>query len=231
MGYLVVIEGTDCSGKETQTLLLKERLLKDNIKVERLSFPMYDTPTGKIIGACLLGKPQMVSELLKGDTGFFEEGAGNIDALTAIDLYALDRRYNLPKIKKALSENDIVLVDRYVVSNMACRGGAILDKEERLKLYEKIKLKEYVINEIPMPDMTILLYMPYKYSSLLRKKRSELPDEVERDSNYLINSENAYLELADLDNFDVIDCVDNGNIKSINSINDEIYLKVKRFVK
>ena len=59
---------------------------------------MYDTPTGKIIGACLLGKPDMVNNLLKTDGGFFPEGGGNIDALAAIDFYAADRRYNLPKI-------------------------------------------------------------------------------------------------------------------------------------
>ena len=62
-GKLIVVEGTDCSGKETQTRLLVEKLLKENIKIERLSFPMYDTPTGKIIGACLLGKPDMCNQL------------------------------------------------------------------------------------------------------------------------------------------------------------------------
>ena len=51
MGKLIVVEGTDCSGKETQTRLLVDRFEKENIKVKRLSFPMYDTPTGKIIGA------------------------------------------------------------------------------------------------------------------------------------------------------------------------------------
>ncbi len=70
-GKLIVVEGTDCSGKETQTRLLTERLQKENIKVARLSFPMYDTPTGKIIGACLLGKPGMCDELLKESHSFF----------------------------------------------------------------------------------------------------------------------------------------------------------------
>ena len=65
MGKLIIVEGTDCSGKETQTRLLVDRFEKENIKVKRLSFPMYDTPTGKIIGACLLGKPDMVNNLLK----------------------------------------------------------------------------------------------------------------------------------------------------------------------
>lgn len=75
-GKLIVIEGTDCSGKETQTKLLMERLKKDGEKVATLSFPMYDTPSGRIIGACLLGKPQMCDKYLKENHSFFPEGGG-----------------------------------------------------------------------------------------------------------------------------------------------------------
>ena len=50
-GKIIVIEGTDCSGKETQTRLLVEKLQNEGYKVKRISFPMYDSPTGKIIGA------------------------------------------------------------------------------------------------------------------------------------------------------------------------------------
>lgn len=104
-GRLIIIEGTDCSGKETQTKLLVEKLKKDGIKVARMSFPMYDTPTGRIVGACLLGKPAMCKEFLKTEHSFFPEGGGNIDSLTAISYYAADRRYNLPLINKYLSED------------------------------------------------------------------------------------------------------------------------------
>ena len=83
-GKIIVIEGTDCSGKETQTRLLVEKLESIGKKVKRISFPMYDTPTGKIIGACLLGKPDMCADLLKTDHGLFPEGGGNVDSLAAI---------------------------------------------------------------------------------------------------------------------------------------------------
>lgn len=231
MGKLIVVEGTDCSGKETQTRLLVERLEKENLKVKRLSFPMYDTPTGKIIGSCLLGKPDMVNEYLKINSSFFPEGGGNIDALAAIDFYALDRRYNLPKIIDALENNDIVLIDRYVTSNMAHRGGLIDNKEERLKIYEKIELKEYVINELPRPDMVLLLYLPYEYACILKKNRKELPDEVESNEEYLKKGERAYLELAKLYNYLVINCVNNNEIRTIENINDELYSNVKKLIK
>ena len=146
-GRLIIIEGTDCSGKETQTKLLVEKLVSNNIKVKRLSFPMYDTPTGKIIGACLLGKPDMCKELLKTNHSFFPEGGGNVDPLTALAFYAADRRYNLPIINDLLNQGYIVILDRYVASNMAHRGGQIATKKERLKMYKKIETLEYVINK------------------------------------------------------------------------------------
>lgn len=229
-GKIIVIEGTDCSGKETQTRLLVDKLTNDGLKVKRLSFPMYDTPTGKIIGACLLGKPQMCKELLKDEHSFFPEGGGNIDALAVCDLYAADRRYNLPKILKYLNDGYIVIIDRYVTSNMAHRGGLIKNKKERIKMYEKIELKEYIINELPKPDKTILLYLPYEYACELKKNREELPDDVENNTEYLKNSEKTYLELSKLYHYDVINCVGNNQIRSVEDINDEVYLVVKEFI-
>ena len=230
-GKIIVIEGTDCSGKETQTRLLVDKLTMEGLKVIMLSFPMYDTPTGKIIGACLLGKPAMCEELLKESHSFFPEGGGNIDVLAACDLYAADRRYNLPKILKYLDDGYIVIIDRYVTSNMAHRGGLITNKEERIKIYEKIDLKEYVINELPRPDKTILLYLPYEYACELKKKREELLDEAESNVEYLKNSEKAYLELAELYNYDIINCVSNNQIRTIDDINNEVYSNVKKLIR
>ncbi len=230
-GKLIVIEGTDCSGKETQTNKLVERLLNKNIKVERFSFPNYDSPTGKIIGACLLGKPAMTKELLKNNSSFFSEGGGNIDPLAACDLYAADRRYNLPVLNKMLEENEIVIIDRYVTSNMAHRGGLLNRKEERLKIYEKIDKLEYDINELPRPDKTILLYLPLEYAKILKQKRKELPDEVEKDEEYLKRGEEAYLELAELYNYDVINCSLDNSIRTIDDINDELYEKIIKLIK
>lgn len=222
-GKIIVIEGTDCSGKETQTRLLVQKLEENNIKVKRLSFPMYDSPTGKIIGACLLGKPDMCKELLKTDHSFFEEGGGNVDPLAALALYAADRRYNLPIINKLLNQGYVLILDRYVASNMAHRGGQIESKEERLKMYKKIELLEYDINELPKPDKTVLLYLPYEYACILKKDRQEDADEAESNIKYLKRGEKAYLELAKLYNYDIINCVKNNTIRTVDDINDELY--------
>ena len=90
-GKMIVVEGTDCSGKETQTSLLVQRLKKAGRKIERLSFPAYDTPTGKIVGGPYLGKQYICD-------GYFPEGAANVDPKVAALYYAADRKYNIPKI-------------------------------------------------------------------------------------------------------------------------------------
>lgn len=230
-GKLILIEGTDCSGKETQSKLLIEKLASDNIKSYRLSFPMYNSPTGKIIGACLLGKPHLCEEYFKdGIYGWFSEGGANIDPLVAIDFYAADRRYNLPKIELLLNYGINVVLDRYVTSNMAHRGGMILDKKKRLLMYEIIKQKEYLLNGLPEPDVTYLLYMPYEQASILRKQREEALDEVENDEKYLKNGEKSYLELAKLYNYDIIKCARGKTIRTIEDINDELYTKVRNIL-
>ena len=225
-GKLIVIEGTDCSGKETQTRLLVEKLEKEGRKVKRLSFPMYETPTGKIVGACLLGKPDMCKEFLKEEHGFFSEGGGNVDSLTALLYYTADRRYNLPIIRKYLNEGYILVIDRYVTSNMAHRGGLLPDRKDRLDIYKKIELLEYEISELPRPDKTVLLYLPYEYACILKKDRKESPDEAERNETYLKLGEKAYLELSALYGYDTIECVKNKEIRSIEDINEELYNKV-----
>lgn len=225
---LIVIEGTDCSGKETQTKLLVEKLKKDGEKVATLSFPMYDTPSGRIIGACLLGKPQMCDEYLKENHSFFPEGGGEVDSLAALCYYAADRRYNLPIIEKYLNEGYTLIVDRYVTSNMAHRGGMLETKEERLKMYQKIDTLEYDLMELPRPDQVILLYMPYEQACELKKKRRELPDETEMDENYLKRGERAYLELADIYHYDIVNCVESDRIRTIEDINQDVYKLVRK---
>ena len=225
-GKLIVIEGTDCSGKETQTKKLVERLKENGNKVIRFSFPMYETATGKIIGACLLGKPQMTEDNLKENHSFFEEGGGEVDPLTAICLYAADRRYNFPIIEKYLNENYIVILDRYTPSNMAHRGGMIENKKERLKMYKKIEILEYDVLELKKPDEIYLLYLPFEYGTEMKRDRKELLDEAERDEKYLKQGEKAYLELAEIYNYKIINCVKESKIRTIEDISDELYKEV-----
>ena len=111
---------------------------------------------------------------------------------------------------------------------MAHRGGLLKTKEERLKMYQKIETLEYNLLELPRPDQVILLYMPYEYACLLKKERNELPDEAEQDEEYLKRGEQAYLELANLYHYDIINCVKDNKIRSIEEINEDVYELVRK---
>lgn len=224
-GKIIVIEGTDCSGKETQTSLLVQRLTKEGRKIERRAFPNYESPTGKIVGGALLGKQYICD-------GFFEEGAANVDPKVASLYYAADRRYNIKEINELLDKGIDVILDRYVESNMACQGGKIFDKEERTKLYESLDALEYGFLELPRPDLTIFLYMPYEKTVELKKGRVEAADQVESSPIYLKNAERAYLELAKLHDYKTINCVDKKKkLRDIEDIQEDVYKLVKDTLK
>ncbi|NLL01433.1 MAG: thymidylate kinase [Mollicutes bacterium] len=220
MSSLIVIEGTDCSGKETQSNLLLERLKKEDEKIEKLFFPNYDSPTGKIVGGPYLGKQHICD-------GYFPEGAASVDPKVASLYFAADRRYNSNKIKEFLANNINVVIDRYVESNMGHQGGKLKSQEERLAMYKWLETLEYGLLELPRPDLVIFLYMPYQYAVELKKNRLEL-DQHETSEEHLRNAENTYLELAELYNFSKVDCVKNNQLRTIEEIHEEVYSLVKK---
>ena len=219
-GKLIVIEGTDCSGKETQTKLLIQKLREEGTKVDNFSFPNYNSPTGKIIGGAYLGKPQI------GES-FFKEGATHVDPKVASLYYAADRKYNIDKINFLLDQGANIILDRYIYSNMAHQGGKIEDKEERLAMYDWLDNLEFNLLELPRPEVAIFLHMPTEKAKELKAGRiEEAPDEHEKDTNHLISAERSYIELADKYGFKTIECA-NEEIKAIEDINKDVYNYVK----
>ncbi len=214
-GKLIVIEGTDCSGKETQSNLLFQRLEQEQIPVQKLSFPMYDTPTGKIVGGPYLGKEWISS-------GWFPEGADQVEPKVAALYYAADRRYNAPKINRLLEQGINVILDRYVYSNMAHQGGKVLDMNERMNVYAWLDILEFKLLELPKPDIAIFLHMPYEYAVKLRQNRLEQADQLENSPEHLKHAENAYLELAQTYKWKTVECVKDDKIRTIEDINEEI---------
>ncbi|MBQ3307081.1 MAG: thymidylate kinase [Bacilli bacterium] len=214
-GKIIVIEGTDCSGKETQSKLLEKRLNEKGRKCIRFSFPMYDTPTGKIVGGSYLGKPEISPSL-------FEEGAVNVDPHVVCLYYAADRKYNMPKIEKYLNEGYYVILDRYTTSNLAHQGSKIKDDDERFNMYQWIDKLEYWLLKLPKPDITIFLHVPYENTIELRKNR-EFIDEHEKSEEHLKSAEKAYVELSELYNWEKIECIKDNKLRTIEDINDEIF--------
>lgn len=229
-GKLIVIEGTDCSGKETQSKLLSNKLNELGMKTKIISFPVYDSPTGRIFGSCYLGKPAMCEKYLNNEYGWFKEGASNVNPMVASLYAAADRKYNIEYIDKLLSDGVNVILDRYVYSNMAHQACKILDKENRIKIIEKLDLLEFDILELPRPDITILLYVPVSVSTELKRKRTEVGDQHENDSDYLKRAEETFLLLKERYGFNLIECVDNNQIRTIEDINSELLDKILKVI-
>ena len=214
VGKIIAIEGTDCSGKETQSRLLEEELKKLNKKCISFSFPMYDTPTGKIIGGSILGKREI-------GHSYFEENPVDVDPYVICLYYAADRKYNMAMIEKYLKEDYYVILDRYTTSNLAHQGSKIKDKDDRFNMYQCIDKLEYWLLGLPKPDKTIFLHMPYEYTLELQKNRNDL-DIVEKSEEHLKLAEEAYIELSELYNWDKIECVEDNKIRSIEDIHSDI---------
>mgnify|MGYP000672985424 FL=1 len=222
-GKLITIEGTDCSGKETQTNLLIKKLREEGYQVQNFSFPNYSSPTGKIIGGPYLGKDGF-------DSCYFEEGSTKVDPKVAALYYAADRKYNIDKIIFLLERGYNVILDRYIYSNMAHQGGKIENKEERINMYNWLDKLEFDLMELPKPDLTIFLHMPTKVAEELKRHRREKADGHEKDGKHLEQAEISYLELAKKYNFVTIECAENGKPKDIEAINQIVYNKVKPYM-
>lgn len=221
-GKLIVIEGTDCSGKETQARLLEAKLKELKIKAKWFSFPCYDTPTGRIIGSCYLGKEDLCKKYLNNNDGWFAEGASEVDGLVSSLYYAADRKYNIRRIEELLNLGVNVILDRYTFSNMAHQGGKIVTQEDRFQFFKKMEVLEFDLLGLPKPDLVILLYVPYQMTLKLLEMRSEISDQAERDVKYLKRAEQTYLELRALYKFKMIECVQNEEMRTISEIHAEL---------
>ena len=230
-GKLIAIVGTDGSGKETQKNMLVQRLKNEGYGVQGMSFPRYDTPTGKVIGEYYLGK-----DLGLGTGAVFGE-ADKVDAKLASILYAQDRYCAKPEMEKILESGKHLILDRYYQDNMAHQGGKIESFEEREKMFNWLENLELGLYGIPKEDATIFLHMPRNVAIELRNRRGEKTGEKadghESNPEHLIRAENTFLHLTDKYNWKRINCTKDGTIdtlKNPNQIHDEVWDYVSKIL-
>lgn len=220
-GKIILIEGTDKSGKETQTTKLVNRLRRNGHGCERMGFPRYDTPTGRIIGQCYLGK----EGLGKGDVAWFGD-ADSVDPRIACGYYALDRLAAVPDMKAIINDGRHLILDRYVESNMGHQGGKAKTLAHRKRIIDNIAELEYKHYGLPMPDETIFLYMPWEVGVELGKNSNEIPDGHERNIEHLKRAEETYLWMAKKRLWKKVDCAPDRTLDSLRSpedIHEEVY--------
>lgn len=226
-GKLIVIEGTDGSGKETQSRLLHDRLGSYGVSSEIISFPRYGTPTGKIVGGPYLGKEEILES-------FFPDGASNVDSRLSSAYYAADRRAALDEMQGVLDSGKHLIADRYVWSNMAHQGAKLSEVSERKSLYSALEFLEYGFMQLPRPDLTLFLHVPYEMSEAMMQGSGRSLDGNESDSLFLKKSEEAYVELSEMYGWEKIDCVPFVNLdnpkEGISALSDVVYDGVIRFL-
>lgn len=220
MSELIVIEGIDGSGKGTQAARLIEQLRAAGRRCELLSFPRYrDTRFGGKIG-----------DFLNGRFGQLDQVSPFLVSL----LFAGDRFESKQVLTRALAENDLVICDRYVASNIA-HQAAKLDGAEREELIEWVRYVEHSLYELPHPHRTVFLDLPVAHATRLialkaqRSYTDRAADLQEADAAYLQRVHDIYARLAATEpNWLRIDCLDTGELKSVDGIATEVWQAVTR---
>ena len=226
-GKLIVIDGTDGSGKATQVKLLAQTLRKEGHKIKIVDFPeYYKNFFGKFIGHCL---SQQYYNFL------------GVHPKIASVLYAADRWESSEEMREWLKKGYIVIANRYVSANQIHQGGKTKDARRRNDFLKWLDQMEYEIFKIPRPDVTFYLSLPIKIvlklldergsSKMKREYLKRAKDVHEADENFLINSRKSALKLVkEVPNFIKIECAENGKILSREKIHEMIYQKVKKII-
>ncbi|HHX17411.1 MAG TPA: thymidylate kinase [Clostridium sp.] len=219
-GKLIIIEsGSDASGKATQTEKLFKRLICENYKVKKITFPDYESDSSAL-----------VKMYLNGDFGKNPE---DVNPYAASTFYAVDRFASYKtKWGKNYENGEIILADRYTTSNMVHQAAKIQNLSEKDAFLDWLWDFEFNMYNLPVPDCVFFLDMPPKYSKVLMDKRmnkitgEEKKDIHERNYKYLEDSYNNSLYIAKKYNWLRIDCIKGGQLRTIEDIHDTIYNKL-----
>lgn len=215
-GKLIIIEsGSDASGKATQTKKLYERLLEDGYNVRKVEYPNYDGESSALVKMYLRGE--------------FGSKPSDVDPYIASTFYAADRYASFKtEWEEFYNNGGIVLADRYTTSNMVHQASKMA-KEDRDKYLDWLFDYEFNLYKIPQPDCVVFLDVPIEFSKKLMENRKnkitgeDKKDIHESDLDYLEKSYNNSLYIADKYNWEKINCVEEENLRSIDSIHEDIY--------
>lgn len=226
-GKLIVIDGSDGSGKATQTRLLIARLSKEGYTVKTLDFPQYEANFfGKLIGECLTGE--------YGDFIAIDPHLGSV-------LYAADRFESKPKIEGWLKKGYVVVLDRYVSSNQIHQGGKIMNPKRQKEFLTWLDQMEHGIFGLPRPDLIVYLDVPTAISQSLLRAEDQKQKKVymKRRKTDLAETNvihqaasraNALKLVKKLNHWTKIDCVRQGVLLSREQIAEKVWQGVVKIV-
>lgn len=222
-GKLIVIDGVDSSGKQTQVEILYDKLKAEGLKVKRISFPNYESNSSAL-----------VKMYLAGDLG---TNPDELDPYAISTFYAADRYISyITDWKKDLDDGYIIIADRYVSSNMIHQAAKIKDINAKKIFLDWLDSFEYGVYKLPRPDIVIFLNMPVEQAVKLMADRKnkitgdEKKDIHERDVAYLQESYNNAMFIANEYSWNIVNCVNNSAVRKIEDIASEIYSDVKNLL-
>ncbi len=216
MGKLIVIEGTDGSGKSTQFKLLTSRLEQENRAFQKLVFPQYAEESSALIRMYLGGQ--------------FGSKPSDVNAYAASTFYAVDRYASFKKVWGDWYEKGgLIVSDRYTTSNAVHQASKEPESQQEAFLKWLYDL-EYDKLGLPRPDAVIYLDVPTDFTEQMMRRREadtgSHADIHEQDMAYLATCRRMGKKAADYYGWTVISCVRNGVMRSIEDIHEEIYRHV-----
>jgi len=216
-GKLIVLEGTDGTGKTTQVRLMAERLETEGMSCREIKLPRYGTP---------FAVP--VEQYLQGRLG---KHPGDVSAYAATTLYAIDRYASYKEDwGEFYRSGGLILADRYTTSN-AVYQAAKLPEGEREEYLRWLFDLEYRRLELPEPDLVIYLDLPTELSVQLLRRRQEAThtaaDIHEQDEAYLRQCRENAREVARQLGWHLIDCSRKGALRTLEDIHGELWQLVQ----
>ena len=216
-GKLIVLEGTDGSGKSTQFRALCDRLDGRGTAYQKLVFPQYDQPSSALIRMYLGGE--------------FGSRPEDVNAYAASAFFAVDRYASMKKVwGNYYQQGGLILADRYSPSS-AVHQAAKLPAEEQAAFCRWLDEFEHDRLGLPRPDAVLYFDMPTDWAvSLLRSREAAThthADIHEVDTAYLAACRETALRAADVLGWTVIPCVRDGQLRSVDEIHRHVWSLVE----
>ena len=220
-GKLIVIEGTDGSGKATQSGQLVTRLQAEGLNVRKVDYPNYQSQSSALVKMYLNGE--------------FGNRPEDVNAYAASAFYAVDR---IASYKKEWEEfylnGGIVIADRYTTSNMIHQAAKIKEQAAKDAYLAWLWDFEFIKCGLPVPDKVIFLEMPPAISQELMRGRENKTggskDIHEQSSEYLSYCFTNACEIAAAYDWHKVACTAMGKIKTIEQIHSEIVQIVDKVI-
>ncbi len=219
-GKLFVFEGTDGSGKATQSRLLFERLVREGKDCRKLQFPRYGEKSASLIELYL--------------SGAFGEHPDDVNAYASSSFFAVDRYASYKEDwGKYYEEGGLLIADRYTTSNAVHQAGKLPDGERECFL-DWLFDYEYHLLGLPEPTAVFYLDVPTELTEEMMRRRERetntTADIHEQDEQYLRACRENAKKVAERFDWLRIDCARDGALRTVEDIHEEIWSRIQELV-